>query len=124
MSNESKHTPGPLEYIERDINEDCRAGHIIKRRPATEACRADPLVAMCYEMGGDIAGAEEMIANGKLFAAAPDMLKALTKAERWITDLLNELRDDHPRLCVYNEVFGASIRNEIINAIAKARGEA
>jgi hypothetical protein len=112
MSNESKHTPGPWE-----------TGALMTRvEVLLNGWNAPMCIADCHAKNAPESDAER-VANAKLISAAPDMLKALIKAERWITDLLNELRDDHPTLFVYNEVFAGSIRNKIINAIDKAGGK-
>jgi hypothetical protein len=102
MSNESKHTNGPWSLCGLDD--------------------MDGSPEIVSPKGNYIASVGSSLEDARLIAAAPDMLKALTEAERWITDVLTELNDD-PRYCVYNEKFGASVRNKIINAIDKAGGK-
>ena len=116
----SKHTEGPLEYIERDVSDDVRAGYIVKRRPATDACCADPVVARCLEMGGDIAGAEEMRANGLLFTAAPDLLTALKEARA----MLETASRYFPKSIRNGDRFSLlnTLANSVEPAIAKAEG--
>jgi len=71
------HTPGPWHVMEVHRNPDCLEWVIGCVRPATDACKENPRIAICDEMGGSGDGREEGRANAHLIAAAPELLAAL-----------------------------------------------
>ena len=66
----------------------------------------------------------ETLANARLVAAAPDLLAALEKAHGLLSDLESDIHEagkDCPNL--YNADFIPGVRNTLLAALAKAKGD-
>ncbi|HZV36620.1 MAG TPA: hypothetical protein VFB72_18730 [Verrucomicrobiae bacterium] len=106
MSAETKHTPGPWiadgGYIQSTTAKMFGGGAVIV---------ADPYVSEAFISD------EEVDANARLIAAAPELLEALIDARDWLQHIMSE--DAEPPL----EDTG-DVRDKCTDAIAKAKGEA
>jgi len=87
MSNETKHTPGPWIAC-LNVPTAVIEGHIIKANYDPKR----PIASLW--VGGGTKGKPEQVANARLIAAAPDMLKAL-KAVNTEYTLHGSLTDSH-----------------------------
>lgn len=116
---ESKHTPGPWEYVPSNSNHgpyvsngwgagdicDC---YVMSKPSELAVCNGWTSAPIHHQH-------EEADANARLIAAAPDLLEALR-------ELYATVRGECPS--IFNEYSGGELEMSVIEAIAKAEGGA
>jgi hypothetical protein len=105
------HTKTPLTLIKErgtGFQADIVTWIIRTKRPATNACKANPDLCKVFTLGGDTEGEETGEANAHLFLTAPRLLNSLQELSAWMRAHTGPGDGTHEMLCRAVEAIKAT----------------